>query len=281
MIRRVLCRCLIMLTAMLAAACASAATGLGTAGWREEARGFAYKVFTRKESVAMFPERGSRSPQLLLTVHLLDTSDAALALLLAKTLFDGTDCRRYTEARFAAIKKKYAETKPSGASIVDSGTLQWEFSEAQSGALYKDGVIVIDRRRYLFDGGARGITEKEYFVLDRAAGRRLRLPELIQPQGSAELRRLAEASLRTRYAKAAGIPNHPSVTLKSLGFFENTVEIPVDNFFVNPEGLGFAWNPYAIAPQSFGTVEVVIPWRDVRPLLSARGAALRSAFMQK
>ena len=40
-----------------------------------------------------------------------------------------------------------------------------------------------------------------------------------------------------------------------------------DNFFITSEGFGLNWAPYQIAPYSAGNIEIVIPWRSIRPLL--------------
>ncbi|MDR2468462.1 MAG: RsiV family protein [Spirochaetaceae bacterium] len=261
--------------------CATLQSGAKKGGWYEDAeRNSTYRMYFLEETIPLIPELRARSPKLDFSVNLLDIQSGAVQTLLNKTLYDGMTCRRYAEERFAAIKKKYNDVYPSGGAL-ESAPLQWEYHETGTGTLYHKGILVIERFRSMYDGGAHGMQEKEFFVLDTHALNRLRFSELFMPAAMNELKKIMETTLKKTFAERLGMSAKPETSLQMLGFFENSIEIPAENFFVTPAGLGFAWNPYQVAPYSYGIIEVELPYQNIHHLLSEKGRAVWNRIHKK
>jgi hypothetical protein len=75
-----------------------------------------------------------------------------------------------------------------------------------------------------------------------------------------ELRRMLESELRDHFEIAPGTP------LSEGGLFTELPEL-TENCFLTTEGLVFHWDPYEIAPYSFGPVEVIIPYDELEEIL--------------
>ncbi|MDR2481306.1 MAG: RsiV family protein [Spirochaetaceae bacterium] len=238
-----------------------------------------YKNFIRKETIKLFPDvDASKSPKLTFSLNILDIENAELRNLLNKTIYNGNDCKRYAADLFEATKNKYYNSRPSLRNnnypvIENSGGFNWEYIETGSGALYKN-ILVIERHRYIYTGGAHGSNETEYFVFDTSTMKKIRLNDIIQPNSLTEFKKNAESELKIKYAANNNIKLQSDTTLSSLGFFENTVELPVENFLIAPDGIGFAWNPYEIAPYSFGIIKVILPYKNINKLLNNKGKAI-------
>jgi hypothetical protein len=63
------------------------------------------------------------------------------------------------------------------------------------------------------------------------------------------------------------------IPLTEQGFFENSVD-KLEDFFLTPQGLGFQWDPYEIAPYTMGIIELVIPYDELTGMLTDLGLAL-------
>lgn len=252
-------------------------------GWREDAESNRlFRVYKRVEDILLVSELGTRSPKLHFSALLLDTFDTALKTMFVKNLYDGMESMQYAEARYNAAKIRYLNSKPKGHTAFNASEFNWEYNELCTGYYYNNkpaSVIVVDRTRYIIEGGANGINEREYFVFDLNQLRRVRLQEIITTRDIPKLNKAAAAVLARQYSKSS--KKDDSVTLQSLGFFEDTVNIPEDNFFITPQGMGFSWNPYKIAPGSFGIIEAVLPYTDIVPFLTDSGRALFSAVHKK
>ncbi|MDR3302138.1 MAG: RsiV family protein [Spirochaetaceae bacterium] len=234
-------------------------------------------VYQRDERVLLYPEAGKKSPALSFSVRLLDSADENLQPLLRSVLYDGKNCADYTESLFITAKNKYIDSKPPAApaDVEDAKSMNWTYSEESADAVYNN-VIVIERVRDIYEGGAHPMHEKEFIVLDTKQAKQVRLTELVTKDGLAALKAQLEARLRTQYAEQSGTGTALSknATLTDIGFFDNSITVPEQNFFVKPSGLVFVWNPYAIAPYSFGIIEVELRYAEIKNLLTAEGEAL-------
>jgi hypothetical protein len=128
-------------------------------------------------------------------------------------------------------------------------------------------VLVISKTLYTYSGGAHGQNEKTFFVLDTKHESQVFLNDILQSGAESSLQERIDESLRETYGL------EPGASLRTAGFLEDSGGVP-ENFFLSPDGLGFCWNPYKIAPYSMGTIEIVLPYSHINDLLNDRGQAL-------
>jgi hypothetical protein len=125
---------------------------------------------------------------------------------------------------------------------------------------YNESITAVDYEKYAvikrvldyYSGGAHGMTETAYYVFDRDAARFVTLADVADEARLSGLREAVAGALRERFELGTEEP------LTAAGFFEDTFAL-TENFFLSEEGIGFHWNPYELAPYSFGAIEVVVP----------------------
>jgi hypothetical protein len=227
-------------------------------------------VYERNETLKLFPDAGKSSPELTFSVALLD-AEGSLHALLSKTLYDGLSCEAYAEERWNTVKTKYLNAKPEGGVVSES--FNWYFKENGAGFVRKD-IVVIQRIRDFYEGGAHGLSEKECFVLDSGKSKQVRLDEVIKKESISAVKKQIETALFAKYSKSTNASTTGGSTLTDIGFFENSVNIPEGNFFISENGLGFVWNSYAIAPYSYGTIEIVLPSDSIKEYVTPYGETI-------
>jgi hypothetical protein len=242
------------------------ATAYGTGWYMGDILPSKYITYSKKEIVPLFEpsvsEKNEKSPKLEFFVDTLDILDDAERKLLRQTLYGGLTCQAYVENVYNNVKDEYQNIKDMA--IEQPGAVyDWSHIETFDGTIYPS-LLVISRRLYSYSGGAHGQNEKTYFVLDTKLLSKLELSDILQAGAEGELQTRIDDDLRTRYRAAPGTP------LTSVGFLNDTAGVP-QNFFVSREGLGFCWNPYEIAPYAMGTLEVVLPYAQIKNLLNDRG----------
>ncbi|MDR2797145.1 MAG: RsiV family protein [Treponema sp.] len=221
---------------------------------------------TEQEILLLYPDQEERSPRMTLNITVSDTS-GSLGQLIQELLYDGLSPQAYTERLITQYGDQYFDMK-SSPMLLDEykdqflGTLNWEYTETLEASAPRPQVLVISRNLEYYLGGAHGMREKRYFVIfqDTHRVQRLVLEDLIEPASRSRLEVLVAQALRS---EANLEPDEP---LSQGGFFEDTVEVP-DNFFLTPEGLGFHWDPYEIAPYVMGSIEVLLPYEQIQDIL--------------
>jgi hypothetical protein len=223
-----------------------------------------YTTYEKKEIIPLFTEKKTGRPSLEFTVDTVDILDGAERGLLQQTLYDGLSCEDYAEKVYNDVKNDYQKTKdetePPGVQH------DWSYTEWFSGVIYPE-LLVISRDSYVYSGGAHGQNQKTYFVIDTKLLSRTTLSDILKPDSSETLQKQIDGVLLAKYGGGSG------TSLTSIGFFTDTAE-KSENFFISREGLGFCWNPYDIAPYSMGFIEVVLPYDQIKNLLTEHGAAL-------
>jgi hypothetical protein len=169
------------------------------------------------------------------------------------------------------MEARYVEAGETAAAYPDmpENALNWVYTETVTGhprgfAPGFGEFLVVSRSRDYYLGGAHGMTEKRYLVIDPARTEALTLDRIIPPQRREALGERIEAALRRRSVEGGIVPEttDPAGPLTRWGYFEDTLEIP-DNFFLTPEGIGFHWDPYEIAPYYRGPLEIIIPYEEI------------------
>ncbi|MDR3335117.1 MAG: DUF3298 domain-containing protein [Treponema sp.] len=214
------------------------------------------------QGMILYDEQNPEGPRMSFTFSLLDVigstqSAGSLTTLIQNLVYDGHAPDAYKDALIASYKNNYVQMER--VPDENSGTmLNWEYTETVEGDQLGSRLIVISRSREYYLGGAHGMREKAYFVIDGEQVKQLKIEDFIQDKPALE--RFIEDALRSYTELEPGAP------LSGGGFFEDTIPIP-DNFFLSSEGIGFHWDPYEIAPYVMGSIEVVLPFAEIKALL--------------
>jgi hypothetical protein len=203
-----------------------------------------------------------------LNIEVSDVS-GALGQLIQELLYSGLSPQEYTQRLTDLYTDQYLAllSLPVPLDEYDgppSESLNWEYTETLEASSPGSQVLVLSRNLEFYLGGAHGMREKRYFVIfqDADTVQHLTLEDLIEPGAWPQLERLMLEALREKANLDTGAP------LSQGGFFEDRVVVP-DNFFLTPQGLGFHWDPYAIAPYVMGPIEVVLPYKEIQDLLKS------------
>jgi hypothetical protein len=234
-----------------------------------------YPALVIEKAIPLMPEKGNKGeePRLDLSVILLDPAGEGLEPLLQDLLYGGKKPQEYVDALILDYQNFYHEayaSLPADGAELPRSMLEWFYGETHQ-VRSNPPLMVVDRSKDYFTGGAHGMREQEYFVIDSEEKQRLLLEDLILESAKAPLKALVEDALRD-YSKLS-----PGAPLSTGNYFDDSVEVP-ENFFLNPEGIGFHWNPYEIAPYAVGPIEVVVPYERLQGLLTPKGISLLSQF---
>ena len=117
---------------------------------------------------------------------------------------------------------------------------------------------------YAFTGGAHGIQTRQFTVVNLWTGKEVELKNIFKENTEAQLSSIISDKIHEM--------NHLPTTqsLKDAGFFSDTVK-PTDNFYITHDGIGFFYNQYDIAPYASGTIDVFVPFRELKDMLVAGG----------
>jgi hypothetical protein len=101
--------------------------------------------------------------------------------------------------------------------------------------------------------------------------KQVRFNDIIKRGSEGALKKQIETALYTKYIQKTNAPPDKDLAQTSIGFFENSVDVPEQNFFVSPQGLGFAWAAYMIAPYVYGIIEIELPYDTIKEFLTPYG----------
>jgi hypothetical protein len=226
---------------------------------------FEFEVIIEEQAAPLLPG-GEDGHRLLFRFELADivqdTPGPLGANLLRDLVYGGLSPRDYAAEIIASRTGDYqAQGRALDGEAVPGAVMNWEYTEKVEILPSGSRFLVISRSREYYLGGAHGMREKRFFTIDLERRGAIRLADLIRPDALPALREALAGALRSYAGLEAGAP------LSGGGFFEDGVEAP-ENFFPAARGLGFQWDPYEIAPYVMGPIQVILPWEQVRDLLS-------------
>jgi len=158
-----------------------------------------------------------------------------------------------------------------GVEITDLESSNWHYTENFIPISPRYGGVVIERSKETYTGGAHGSSTKLYYVLDLESQKLLKIDDFINDYQGDRVRDLIYDELRKYSGLEMGQP-------LSEGIFLNDEPELTFNFFINEEGIVLHWNPYEIAPYSEGSIQIMLPWKTIRPLLLNSSLELLAKF---
>jgi hypothetical protein len=238
---------------------------------QSDAEPVTFKTVVKSETIPLNPEPGYEGPRMLVIITIQNIpSRGKLGDIIRNVVFSGIDSEAYGEKLIADYRLRYQEAGKEILAEDDAPpeSWNWEYNETVEGSVITleralsgmAGCLIICRSREYYLGGAHGMREKQYFLFDTVKLKKLSLDDLIRKSAHVTLQRILTDKLREH----AGIGK--DVPLSQGGFLTDLSEVP-ENFFLTPDGFGFHWDPYEIAPYVMGPIEVIIPYDELMNVL--------------
>jgi len=225
-------------------------------------------------SVLLVPEMLENSPQLELALALLHMEypeDQAESL--HNMLYAQPDLGLYKDTVVNEQRKTY-RAKAGDLPTNGNGTssFNWRYAEKFKIKQTFSRGIVFERELETYTGGAHPGKNTLYYNIESDTFRTVTLDDLFASfQEDQKFRDIV-------YGKLREYSNLSNAQALSQGiYFTNEPELTF-NFFITEEGLGLNWDPAQIAPHSHGSIQVVLPWYQIQPLMLYTGTELLAKF---
>ncbi|MDR1929458.1 MAG: RsiV family protein [Treponema sp.] len=227
--------------------------------------------YSYNESVKAFEKaEPEENREANLFFNLFDVSRSGpLRDLVRQLLYNGQSAEEYARQKSRAWKKDYRESAANNPGYVMDWNYDEEHSLASAGTF---AVITVSISE--FTGGAHPNWFQTSHVLDLETPRRLGLDDIISQAGFPNLYTFIDRELRLLSEEKSGEVLPPRAPLSDGIFFEDSI-LPGD-FYPSGEGLCFQWDPYEIAPYTYGGIEITLGWQELG--LSPEGESLSAAF---
>jgi len=220
-------------------------------------------------TVLLAPEMQGNSPQLELAFSLLYMEyPAAQAQILYGILYGQAGLDAYKDSVLSEQRKNY-RSRAAHLPADGSGTasFNWRYAEKFNVKQTFERGLIIERELETYSGGAHPGRITQYYNIEMEGGgfRQLTLYDLFDNfQENQQYRDIVYDELR-RYSKLDS--NQP---LSRGIYFNNEPELTF-NFFISEDGLGLRWDPAQIAPHAQGSIQIILPWHIISPLMLHTG----------
>ena len=217
-----------------------------------------------------------------LTYSRIDTADASLRFsLIAEMALPedyGTEAlrnniisdvlgRQFTGKADRRLLENYADTIRAEMTIPEiedfAGTVQMRYEEKLHGSVTfaADSFLCYSRTLYIYQGGAHGLQTVQHFTYRLPDGTPLHEDDVFDPAAKDRLTELL-------VSEADRLRNDTILPREKNEYFNDRNIVPNGNFHITDSGIVYQYNPYDIAPYSFGAVEIMLPADKVMPLLN-------------
>ena len=232
-----------------------------------------YRELRYGSTIPLYPEQ-TAGPGLDLTLDLVGMNTPAnQAEFFHKVVYSGNSLEAYRDRVINEQTGIYREE--AAAVIIPEGegqsNLNWYYTEQVIVNGGENEGIVAERTLDSYTGGAHGLLKKKYYVLDLDSYRQVTINDLFENFHDVQIRAIIYDELRNYSGLAKGQP------LSEGGFLSDAPEL-TENFYVTEQGLGLYWNRYEIAPYVMGSIDLIIPWREIRPRMLHSGMELLTKF---
>ena len=226
-----------------------------------------FQLKTYKNEILLLMDDESSSPKMEFNLTLLDTDPNTKYKFLTDHLYSGLSADEYASSVFESWENLFLEYFQSNESFYpESASFQWEYSETMSYNLFDENSMVLKWDTYTYEGGAHGMPGRQYYVFDLLESRILHRKDFFREGTDEQLYDIVYRRLLNYNNEKSWIFLKDEMPLSQGIFFDNKPAM-TDNFFINQDGFGLCWEPYEIAPYSEGFIEILLPWRQIRPLL--------------
>ena len=258
--------------------CALILVLLGSAGCASVPR-IENPQFTQRHytySVLLAPLSPGNSPQLELALSLLRMEyPEKQAEAFHNILYGQPGLDAYKDFILGEQRKNYRDRAgdlPTGGG--GTASFNWRYAEKYNiKQIYERGII-IERDLETFSGSASSGKNTKYYniEIDAHGYRQVTFEDLFDDyQDDQRLRDIVYNELRQYGKLNSGQPLSQGI------YFSNQPELTF-NFIITENGLILHWDPAQIAPRSEGSIQIILPWDIVRPLMLYTGVEMLAKF---
>lgn len=124
-----------------------------------------------------------------------------------------------------------------------------------------ENIVVIQLDGYIYSGGAHGMSTTQYINWLPKTDRLLSLETMLLPNKMRAFQALLKKQYDIWLRQNREAISNPDSYKKKWPFVEN------DNAALLKEGVAITYDPYAIAPYSFGRPTLIVPFKDLKGIL--------------
>lgn len=124
-----------------------------------------------------------------------------------------------------------------------------------------EDLVVVQLDSYIFTGGAHGLSTTQYINWLPKTDKILSLEGMLLPRKMSEF----EQALKVQHA--LWLKTNPQAKENPAAYNKLWPFVPTDNAALLANGLAVTYDPYTIAPYSFGRPTLVIPYSDLKGIL--------------
>lgn len=122
-------------------------------------------------------------------------------------------------------------------------------------------ILVYSIERYIYQGGVHGFNDRFFYNYSLLSGKTISQDSIFVPGYETKL---TEVLLQNLAENVAGLQLVED--LPASGYEVESV-LPNDNFYLSDSTITFVFNPYEIAPSSYGEVAIDVAWNQVQDIL--------------
>ncbi len=143
---------------------------------------------------------------------------------------------------------------------IGGASFSWASVNSMSVLFNSSYLLCVEYQRYAFSGGAHGMTNNSYDIIDLKNGNVLTYNDIFVDNADSTLSVLLTKKMLKKYK------TKDEADLKQLGFWVDTIS-PNQNVYVTGNGIGFKYASYEIAPYSYGLPEVFLSFEECKNLI--------------
>lgn len=229
-----------------------------------------FNLYSARESRKLVNKVGAPSALIDLAVLLPAESghgqaSDSLTTLIRECFFGTSNADSTAESLLISMKRDYFENyittnQEMYKEMPEGMSYDWVMLKFMHIMTNTDNLLTFYITSYGFSGGAHGLETDQYYSVNLKSGKLITLQEVILPEKEELLSRLLTEKLK----KMAGLESTAELT--EAGYFTDTIK-PGSNFYLTPEGVGFYYNQYDIAPYAFGTTDIFLTYNELKEIL--------------
>ncbi len=123
--------------------------------------------------------------------------------------------------------------------------------------------------RYVYMGGAHGLSTRNFFNFDLKTGKQLKEADIFSENYEEALKELIKTRIVEQSVEDSAMI--PISNLEDTDYWVDAIR-PNGNFYITEGSINYVFNPYEIAPYSLGETEIILPFERLKDILKKNTA---------